>query len=74
MSRGLSIFPSLPKNMHLASFDRGGLYRHQFERVVPSKRHCLEIEMTVARASLRAHARRILCRPLPRRRKHTSGR
>lgn len=60
--------------MHLASFERGGLYRHQFERDGSSMRYRLKAEMTAASASVRALARRILGLPLPRRIKRTSGR
>ena len=60
--------------MSLALSERGGWYRHQSERLSSSMRQCLETETTVARASLRARTRRILCRPLPRRRKYSSDR
>ncbi len=60
--------------MSLALSEFGACYRHQSERGGSSWRNCLESEMTVARASLRARTRRILCRPLPRRIKNTSGR
>ena len=71
----LSILTSLPNFMALS--EQGNLYRlfHRFpfEGKETSRRDLLKVEVLVALAQLRARARDILARPLPRRQKYSTG-
>ncbi len=61
----------------MALSEHANLYRpfHRFQSESNgiSMRNLLEVEGSVARAQLRARARGILARPLPRRQKYSTG-